>query len=658
MPPRLPRLPVRQFPTPLPSIAPKFQHICPICSISKALRPKITRRRPTSKYQQSSRQQSQLPSISISNKKAPIRSPNPRLELREALADLRKYAGSYVNISRLQLALRGLDQPAGQETLRVAVLGWRNSKIFDGKDDATLALREAKRLLRLLLADPLKPEEEWERILTDDDPESKPLLLKVGHNDTEGLAQSNTLVRELNVSSPILNGHKLEILVLDMSPPLISSEQDEGWSDLVLVPTMEIPTSSSGRHTPVTTPVHKSLIVTDGIFGAASVQQYPLERFKLIEAAVNFQSLHPDRVQSPRYQVIDIEKATSALRSFRQSVDNAITYEQDWFASGLPDLLAFFKDGTSSGGSMRAPLQGLIETLIEKTISEINNEEARRRTAAISTKISPSKAEALRGGLSQWAERAHTELLDSLDIAFNGRRWRKLGWWKLFWRVDDVSMIATDILNQRFLTDAEREVIYLAGRIDEALSKDAAITFDRDWAYRPVIEQESTVILTHAPPPKLKDLIETKDDSLPRIKLQPWPVEITTTRALLASDTVPALQALAQKLVLQTITTSTFSSAFAVLIYVSTSSTSLYEAGAVAALGIVWSLRRMQGKWETARTFWEGEVREEGRKSVRVVENVITNALVQPDRPLEGSEERAKAREALMKAQNALETYR
>ena len=126
------------------------------------------------------------------------------------------------------------------------------------------------------------------------------------------------------------------------------------------------------------------------------------------------------------------------------------------------------------------------------------------------------------------------------------------------------------------------------------------------------------------------------------------------TRALLTADTIPALQALAQKLVLQTLTTSTFSTAFAGLMYVSTLSTSLYEAGAVAALGVVWSLRRMQGKWETARKFWEGEVREEGRKAVRGVESVVSNALIPRDSLLEGAEELEEAKEALKKAESAL----
>jgi hypothetical protein len=651
MPPRLPRVAIDPLTISRLSIAPKSQQICPICSISRVLRPRFSRRRPTpgSQYRLSSRQQSNVTRPSISNRGTPNHYSKPRLELRDALADLQKHAGSYVNISRLQLALRGLDQPPGQETIRIALLGWGESR--SGR------LQRAKDLLRLLLADPLKAEEEWERILTNDDSESKPLLLKVGYNGTEGLPQNNSLVQELNVSSPMLNGHKLEILVLDMDTSSIAAiSKGEEWTDLLLVPTMETPTSNTGRYTPVTTPVHKSLIVADGISGAAVVQQYPFHQaFDLIEAAVNLRSSQPDEILSSRCQVVDIEKATAALKSFRQSVDNAMSFEQDWFASGVPELVKFLKDDTApTDESMKAPLRGLIETLLRKTTLKILDEEVRRSSVALSAKMSSSKVKSLRQGLAQWAERAHTELRDSLDIAFNGRRWRKLGWWKLFWRVDDVSMIATDILYQRFLTDAEREVIYLAGVIDEALSEDAPITFDKNWAYKPVAEQETTGILAHAPPPKIQDLIEMKDDSPSKIKPQPWPLEIPMTRALLASDTIPALQALAQKLVLQTISTSTFSTAFAGLIYVSTLSTSLYEAGAVAALGIVWSLRRMQGKWETARSFWEGEVREEGRKAVRGVESIVTNALVQPDRPLEGAEELEEAKEALKKAEAAL----
>ena len=651
MPPRLPRVAIAPSRVARLSIAPKLQQLCPICSVSRALRPLVSNRRPSQllSHRIRSRQQSNTVAASATNRESPITPKNARVELRDALADLQKQAGSYVNISRLQLALRGLEQPVGQETIRIAILGL-------GDDGSSM--KRAKEVLRLLVADPLKAEEEWERILREDDVGSRPLLLKVGHNGGEEGQQSTRLVEEFNVSSPLLNGHKLEILVLETEA--LSREgiiDQDSLTDALLVPTMEIPTSSTGRYTPVTTPVHKSLLVANGILGAAKLYSYPLGLAQhFIGAAVNLRSMDPEDRKSLRFQVIDIEKGSAALDSFRRSVDNALEYEKDWFASGMPELLQWLKYGTApTDGAMKEPLWNLIDSLLKNTSKEVEHEQMRQLAAALSAKVTAPKLRSLREGLSQWAERAHTELCDSLDIAFNGRRWRKLGWWKLFWRVDDVSMIASDILNQRFLRDAEREVIYLAGVIDEALSKDNPVTFDKNWAYKPVVEQEETGILKHAPPPRIQDLIEAKDDSPAKIKPQPWPLEIPTTRALLAADTIPALQALAQKLVLQTLTTSGFSTAFAGLIYVSTLSTSLYEAGAVAALGIVWSLRRMQGKWETARKFWEGEVREEGRKAVRGVESVVTNALVQTDRPLEGAEELEEAKEALRKAEIALE---
>jgi hypothetical protein len=88
--------------------------------------------------------------------------------------------------------------------------------------------------------------------------------------------------------------------------------------------------------------------------------------------------------------------------------------------------------------------------------------------------------------------------------------------------------------------------------------------------------------------------------------------------------------------------------------YVSSVSTGLYECGAVAALGVVWSLRRMQGKWETARKFWEGEVREEGRRAVRGVEGVVGDVLVTSQPRLEGDAELQRAIEAVSRAEAAL----
>ncbi|CRK35258.1 hypothetical protein BN1708_016435, partial [Verticillium longisporum] len=90
----------------------------------------------------------------------------------------------------------------------------------------------------------------------------------------------------------------------------------------------------------------------------------------------------------------------------------------------------------------------------------------------------------------------------------------------------------------------------------------------------------------------------------------------------------------------------------------SSSVTTLYEAGAVAALGIVWSLRRLQTKWETAREFWEGDIREEGRKAVRGAEASIADVLKGQTcgaaQAHEDGRERELARQLTEKAADAL----
>lgn len=549
-----------------------------------------------------------------------------------------------MNLSRLQLALHGLQQSPGDEAIRIAVLG-----LADGGE----SLQRAKELVRLLLADPLNTEEEWERILLQDKQGGKPLLLRVGYDAQEGTTGGH-LVRELYTSSPSFNGHKLEILVLEMDPPVDGGQ--EAFMESVLVPSMEIPTSNTGRYTPVTTPVHKCLVVGEGIMGATSLTKFPIDVDRdIVGATANIQSLVNKEASLP-FQVIDITTGNDALGLFRESVGNALIYEKEWFASGLPEIVEWIKTGTGpTEAEMKEPLRKLITSLLSRTSAAIQEEQAAKLNAALQDKVSASDLQSLRQGLSKWAENAHTELRDQLDIAFDGNRWRKLSWWKLFWRVDDVSMIASDILHSRFLTDADKEIIFLSGRIAQVQAPKHTAD-DPNWAYKPTLRTKQEHKLGYEPPPpNLKALVNPRDFVIRKKVEKPWPTHIPVTRSYLSLETVPALQALGQKLVLQTLTTTSLTSAVAGLMYVSTISTSLYEAGAVAALGLVWSLRRMQGKWEAARGFWEGEVREEGRKAVRGVEVAVLEALAeQSTSTIEGDEEIEKAREVLDRADDAL----
>ncbi|KAI0118561.1 hypothetical protein F4776DRAFT_634619 [Hypoxylon sp. NC0597] len=284
------------------------------------------------------------------------------------------------------------------------------------------------------------------------------------------------------------------------------------------------------------------------------------------------------------------------------------------------------------------PVKELVASLLRNASAAIETEKARQLGSSLSSKTSPTPVNSLPSSLDDWAESAHGELQEQLDLAFSSRRWRKLGWWKLFWRVDDVGMLTNDILSQRFLPNSERSAIFLAGRM-----KEAGVTLG------PFPNPSSTN----------ENGAESRrsDTTSPEPEPVPWPVNIPATRRYLQTETIPALQALAQKLTLQTLSTSGLTTALGVLVYLSTLTTTLYEAGTVAALGIVWSLRRMQKKWETARAFWEGEVREEGRKAVRGVESEIAKALKQGQTPkdkVEGQEELARAKNLVERAQEIL----
>lgn len=590
--------------------------------------------------------------LSSETAQLPLSELDSKTKLKGALLDLQKHSRTYVNTSRLQLALRGLEQSAGEEIIRVAILS------LAGQGNT---FKKARQLVRLLLADPLKEEEEWERILVATQDGSKPLLLRIGDKaQVEGgnYGFNNKLVQELNITSPSLKNHHLEILVLE-SDILAETTGEEDVMSTVLVPTVEIPTSNTGRYTPVTTPVHKALILGDGILGAASLVNLSAALdSQIILPAVDITSYPVEQINVP-LQITDVALANAALESFRLSVDNAMSYEHDWFKSGLPEVLGWLKDGSlDNPGVMKSPVRDLITSVLAETVSKIQDEESRQLVRLLKSKVKSSDLQSLRRELEAWAQEAHTELRDQLDLAFIWGRWRKLNWWKLFWRVDDVSMMASDVLNQRFLTVAEKEIIYLAGKIEQAgIFRSGPEPTPKDWAYKSAPSTPSTNSLGSLPRPlQVADLTGMPKDAVEVLATEArWPLQIPEARALLSLESVPALQALAQKLVVQTLTTSGFASACAALVQVSTASTTFYEAGAIAALGIVWSMRRMQKKWETARTFWEGEVREEGRRAVRTVEGRVGEVLAERvDEVPEGAEELEQAKKAVEQAQRAL----
>lgn len=512
----------------------------------------------------------------------------------------------------------------------------------------------AKLLLRLLLADPLQAEQEWEQQLTSADA-AQPLILHVGSEQEEQQhphltfsKRRDELLPEINVSSPALNGNNLELLLMETNPFDTGDATDEA----VLVPTIDIP-SNTGRYTPISTPVHRALVVGDGILGAASLVSSPLlQEDGMISAAVNFPN-HDNPAEDPTpypFTVVSLPTASNALSLFRASVSNAGAYERLWSESNLPSLTRWLRTGvlSTSPGTTKTPVRALITSILRNTSAAVQAEEARLLSAALSSKLSPAAIATLDRALSDWARSAHAELQSELDLAFRGARWRRLGWWKLFWRVDDVGMLASDMLAQRFLPEAERGIVYLAGRVREA----------------GLVDEHDDTAPTYPGPLVVSANAENADENLadgPTPELQgKWPTQIPYARAYLLERTVPALQALAQRLVAQSLGTSAAMSSLAALTYVSQVwGAGAYEAGAVAALGVVWSLRRLQRRWEAARGYWEGEVREEGRRAVRATEASVGEVFERAKRREEEGgkevlEEVRRVRGLVEKAEDAL----
>lgn len=606
---------------------PQAQSICPFCSIA-----------PNPRIQPRSRQRTQHRRLQSTT----VESVDPRKELELTLQELGKHAPNFVSLSRLQLALQALQQRPGEEAIRIAILGLRP------EDDAAGA-ETAKRIIRAILADPLVDEEAWERELAEYDP-SRPLIIRIrpgSHAQAAFEMERGNAINEIQISSPGLNNLHVELLL--MSTDFLLMEAGRAGrtftADELLTPNVPIAIGQD-QASSLATPVHKLLLVGNSGGGLSDILSVPDPegvRIGTIERAVNMEGLS-EMMNVPGYHAVDAALAEKAVARFREGPQYAVEYEKMWTSSKLPMLKQWLQTGLVSESDGTKPVvRDLIASLLEATSASIQTEEARKTSQKLQAQTPLNGAGELNGALAQWSQNAHAELQGELDLAFTGRRWRMLGWWKLFWRVDDVTMLTNEMLSQRFLPTAEQELVYLTGRIEGQNEQKMPYTQPTS-SQEPAGTQPSTKLGSGE--------VATISPKLPK-----WPGHVAFTRRYLQNETVPALQALAQKLVMQSVGTSSIATSLAALLYVSSFVSSLYEAGAVAALGIVYSLGRMQKKWEAARGFWEGDVREEGRKAVRAAEQSVGAALEGGvSSGADGSQNSGldKARELVTKAEDAL----
>jgi hypothetical protein len=418
----------------------------------------------------------------------------------------------------------------------------------------------------------------------------------------------------------------------------------------VLVPKLH---ATSARGTPVPYPVHKALVFGEGLDSAIAFGRFSSDSAEEIREMVKMAADLPAPVKDadPDAQgdstPVNVEIGTQALASFRESVRNSEIFERGWFRSGLPGLSKWLAHDLQPVEPIKPAMKTLIASVVDDVEAKVTKEEMERLQKLVLIPTDRQTSASIVGHLETWAEKSHAELRDELDEAFSAKTWHKLAWWKLFWRVDDVSMISSELLERRWLVSAEKNSIYLAGRMNQA-------GFPEDTQGLITNEIPSTTTQDTAPTAETPPTDISTDVREPRA----WPEQIAVARTQLVRDMVPVLQALAQRLVLSTFSTTSLSSALSALLYVSVSSFSLFEASAVAALGLTFSLRRMQKTWEGARASWQSTVREEGRRTLKSTEDLVRLIIRSKETGKkvvdENVNERRDAREAVEKVREAL----
>lgn len=429
------------------------------------------------------------------------------------------------------------------------------------------------------------------------------------------------------------------------------------------MPSLEIANSASGKPATVTYPVHKILMYEEGLKSLgtfATIESHAEKRQegRMFKGVIDWSwsTSQQRNIADEPVSPINLALAETAIETFRRSLDKSIEYEHMWFDAGVPALSSWLSEGTAASPNMiKTSVKKLIQTICDKARQEILREEVHKLQQQNAATVPIATKNIINQGIAIWAENAHTELRDRLSAAFGSRSWRKTKWWKLFWRVDDVAYVASEILQRAWLVDAEKEMIWISGRIHQSGLLGPP-------KLRPTPphdpEEEEQKLGSKPPAPSAADLIPQASnfDEPPPVE-HPWPQEMVRARSTLSSLTVPPLQALSQALVLQTISTNILTSSLAALLYVSISTTSPYESGAIAATGLAYSLRRLQKKWETARSEWETDVREEGKRVLRLTEVLAREAVegVRPEIDEIGIQQRAVARKAVDKVRGALD---
>ena len=316
---------------------------------------------------------------------------------------------------------------------------------------------------------------------------------------------------------------------------------------------------------------------------------------------------------------VSLVRAKNALTKMRKSSGDPDIFAEQWKLSNFNKVLQWLRFNAISGASNPPIVYGeWIRSFLEYTRSRILN--GVTEASSYRTVGNISDAHEFRTALQTWSENAHCELQDGLEPARLGRIWKTLAWWKLPLRSDDVSMYLTDILERFWLVNAEKELLWLSGRLEQAgFSSSRAASAGSSSSSPPATDPNALSIQGNASNHNAMIPLGT-------------PI-LSEARSTLATTSISPLAAQAQAFVVNAGSKTFFTSALATLVYLSpplAAFSTFFEAGAVATLGLVYSLYRLQRQWEAARSQWLTLVRQQGRATLRELEERLRRTIDVP----------------------------
>ncbi|EGP85128.1 uncharacterized protein MYCGRDRAFT_75102 [Zymoseptoria tritici IPO323] len=525
---------------------------------------------------------------------APSTVPTELRDLHQQLSLLEEKASSYVDLSRLKLALRSLESE--DPIVRIAFVGLGEK-----------GYQAARKLVRILCADALGEEAEWERNLLQANKDGGSLLLRYGEDNGQLGARSGA-VEEMQIPSLFLKKWNLEILINGLNPAATTGSEESGLEDSLLVPTLTIP--GAGRVGFVRFPVHKTVVVAEGVSGALELGRLPsFGDGTMVHAALNLPLRLTAAVEDA--STMDIDLADHALALFRASNSNGAQFSSEWQASRVGSVsswIAAAADPSKGTNGVKSAVGDLVSGVLARTTDSISAAESIARSLSTSLTVPEMRRADLQQAITAWSEKSHRDLQYNLAHALLSPTWRRTVWWRLFWRIDEVSISASDVMIRGWLVEAEQNLAWLSGRSQRVPPEEKAAETSTGLG----------AAVLKRPPPVFIPI--SAQDGRNAIFDPPWPQTIHLAREQTLYRAVPALHRKAQVLMLSSLSTIGGSGALGAWLWVASGGTMIYEAGAVAALGLVWGLRRLQGKWSQERNVFVNTVVENGRTVLADVE--------------------------------------